>query len=543
MPSSWTGITKNKILTNSDVKKAVDDGYLDKNPNYNDTIPSGNNKGVRKDEILQWINLDLSKTNYTDKTSNQLVTKDNVRRNCSQCSTYNISITQTDLNLSFDNKVRFHYYSCTSTGITMDYLDFVNSGNFIDYICAQSCPIIDPYFEINLIEGTITGNTLSSTVIEKPNNCQPKAFRSINCGTTQTYPISSQGLTLIPTRFDIGQTYGNIPITISYHSSNTTNEVFVGNYNEKYGEMYTGFGIEYVQDIIGFTSTKNQTTVDIVVFSSSTTGVFIPFDISITIGCPLNGGTLSCGTNIPTTTYVTNTSINVTTVGYIKYNNGYDEIYQQIKSTGIRTISDCYIYETLTGGTPYSQAVYTVLYSGNSCNAGVGGCVNITFKNTNVTDATISWISCFGSFKYRTLKPNEIFIGCGEQNSATGDPNVSISYGSSTGCSNQQPTSLDLIYNDPTAQYYLPIWFSNVLDNNHMCAGGAYGYPIACYIVPNTVNIFGGAPTYIFQDSNAQTTFNYDYVSIGTYGSVFPQRGYEYDKITGKIGISNYTCL
>jgi hypothetical protein len=539
MPLSWTGITKNKILTNSELKKAVDDGYLDKNPQFAGTIPSENQKGVRKDEVVQWINLDLTKSNYASKTNNQLITKDNVRRHCGQCSTYNITVSQSDLNLSLDNKIRFHYYSCTSTGSTMDYLDFENSGNFINYICAQSCPTTDPYFEINTNGGTITGNTLSSKLVEKPNNCQPKAFRPVNCNTTQTYTISSPGLTFIPTRFDINQTYGNIPITISYNSYNTTNEVFIGNYNEKYGEMYTGFGVTYIQDVVGFTSSKSQTTVDVVVYSSTTTGVFIPYDISITIGCPNNGGTLSCGTNVSTTTYVTYTSINVTTPGFIKYNTGYGEVYQQLKSTGIHYINDCYIYETLAAGTPYpNTAEYSILFSGHSCNGGVGGCVNITFNNTNATDANIGYISCFNGLKIRTLKSNENFTVCGEQNSAYGDPNVSISYGDGVGCSNEQPTSLDLLYNDPNGEYYLPIWFTNILNNNNVCGG----ITVACYYVPNIVDIFG-APTYIFQDAEGKIPFYYDYVAIGTYGGVFPPRGYEYNKFTGKVGTQNYICL
>ena len=48
---------------------------------------------------------------------------------CSECSTYDIIVTQEDINNSDDDKVYVYFYSCgTYSGETLDYMSFSYSG-------------------------------------------------------------------------------------------------------------------------------------------------------------------------------------------------------------------------------------------------------------------------------------------------------------------------------------------------------------------------------------------------------------------------------
>jgi hypothetical protein len=193
-------------------------------------------------------------------------------------------------------------------------------------------------------------------------------------------------------------------------------------------------------------------------------------------------------------------------------------------------IDDCYVYESLTGGTPYAPAVYTELYSGYSCNAGTDDCLEITFiSNGGETDTTIGWISCVGAWRTRTLTAGEIFTTCGVKDSGYGD-GVSISQGDT--CSGTV-TPADIYYNDTSAEYYFVGYFSNVKDNNNMCGG----YPISFYYVPGA-NFFS-PPSYVFQDAAGTTPYNYDYFVFSIFGFKY---GYDYNKTTGEVGLQSYTC-
>jgi hypothetical protein len=357
-------------------------------------------------------------------------------------------------------------------------------------------------------------------------------FRSVSCSNTEyQFTISSPGYTYINTKFDIGQTYGNVPVTVSYTSLNSSDEVFVGNYDEKIGEAYSSTmgQVVYQEDVVGFYSTKEKTTMDVVVYSTAYENVFIPYTLTIKIECP---NTLDCGSNLVTKTYVTGTQINVTNTGYIKYDTNTDTVYKFVSSTGMHRIDDCYVYESLTGGTPFTDlATYTELYSGNTCNAGTDDCLEITFiSNGGETDTTIGWISCVGAWRTRTLTAGEIFTTCGVKDSGYGD-GVSISQGAL--CSGTV-TPADIYYNDTSAEYYIIGYFSNVKDNNNMCVG----YPISFYYVPGTT-LFS-APSYVFQDAAGTIPFNYDYFVFGIFGFKY---GYDYNKTTGEVGLQTYVCL
>ena len=197
-------------------------------------------------------------------------------------------------------------------------------------------------------------------------------------------------------------------------------------------------------------------------------------------------------------------------------------------------IDDCYVYESLAAGTPFADlAVFTELYSGYSCNAGTDDCLELTFvSNGGETDTTIGWVSCVGAWRTRTLTAGEIFTTCGVKGSGYGE-GVSISQGD--GCSGTI-TPADIYYNDVNSEYHFNGWFSNVLDNNNMCGG----YPISFYYVPG-IQLFA-PPRYVFTDAAGTIPFNLNYFVYSPIPGLGAS-GYDYNKITGEVGLQNYTCL
>jgi hypothetical protein len=413
----------------------------------------------------------------------------------------------------------------------MSYLTFSNPGTYTNYICSDNCST-EPYVCI-LYDGGCTSPQNNSRLVEKDGDCATinTLFTTVSCSNTEyQFTISSPGYTYINTKFDIGQTYGNVPVTVSYTSLNSSDEVFVGNHDERIGELYTSTlgQVVYQEDVVGFYSTKEKTTMDVVVYSTAYENVFIPYTLTIKMECP---STLDCGGNLVTKTYVTGTQINVTNTGYIKYDTNTDTVYKFVSSTGMHRIDDCYVYESLAAGTPFADlAVYTILYSGNSCNAGTDDCLEITFVSNGEIETTIGWVSCVGAWRTRTLTAGEIFTTCGVKDSGYGE-GVSISQGAL--CSGTV-TPADIYYNNTSAEYYMIGYFSNVKDNNNMCGG----YPISFYYVPGPT-LFS-PPSYVFQDAEGTIPFNFNYFVHGLFGF---KSGYDYNSTTGEVGLQNYTCL
>jgi hypothetical protein len=527
--SSWTGITKNKIITDTDLNNAVEAGYLSKK-SQQITIPRSD-LALTKSRLVDYADVDSINTTLSNKTNNQLITKQDIRKPCGECTSYDIVITQGDIDISGDGKVYFYYYPCGLS--TQQYLTFSNPGTYQNYICTENCTMPEPTICIQY-DGGCTSPLNNSRFVEIAGNCQTlsNTYRTVSCGTTEyIFTISNAGYTYINTKFDLGQTYGNVPITLSYTSYNSLNEVFIGNLDEKIGDTYSSAAtIVYKEEVVGFVSSKQKTTMDVVVYSTGTDGIFIPYDITVKIGCPT---TLNCGTNLINKTYVTNVNINVTDTGYIKYDTNTNTVYKYVSSTGLHAIPDCIILESLSSDTPYADdAAFTILYSGNTCNAGTDDCLEITFISNSESETTIGWTSCVGAWRTRILTAGETFTTCAIKNSGYGQ-NTSISQG--IGCSGTI-TPADIYYNDANSQYYLSAWFSNVKDNNHMCLG----YPTSFYYVPG--NGLLSTPTYIFQDAAGTIPFNFNYfvyAAIPGVGSI----GYEYNKITGEVGLQTYICL
>jgi hypothetical protein len=507
-------------------------GNLRLNSGRNNPSADGDSgkKIVTKSEVITpyFVNLNL----LSKYALNQLPPYEDIRPggDCTECYSFDVTITQEDINASFDKKVYVYYYGCgVSTGDILNYLTFSNPGTFKNYFCSQNCAYLPPLIYIKNSNGTLSNVSFGSSLNTIFSNC---FNQDIECSNTIEYQfqITSGGLFNIDTKFDIGQTYGNVPVTISYNSNlNTSNSIFIGNYDEKIGEIFTyGIGEMYVEETIGFFSSGNKTTLDVVVETENTIGPFLPYTLTVKVGCP---DTLDCGTNLTQKTYLTGTQIQVSNTGYIKYDTNTSTVYRYVSTLGMYRIDDCYIYESLSEGTPYADtAAFTVLLSGYTCDASTDDCSVIKFVSNTDTETTIGWVDCSGGWRIRTLVPNETFEICGIKNSGYGT-GVSVSNGSA--CSTT-PQPSNIFFNDITQQYYLPGWFADVANNNNICGGS----PISYYYVPNSADLFG-PPKYVFQDANG-TPFNKNYFVRSLFGFA---NGYEYNKITGEVGLGFYTCL
>ena len=419
MSLSWTGITENKILTDSDINRAAEDGFLTSKI----TIPT-TDKGVTKERALQYININPLHVSYSGKSTNQLITKEDIKKPCDECTSYNIVINQSDLNNisgETDNKIYLYYYPCGTYSGDTPYLTFSYPGTFTDYICAQSCADTEPYLFSNYDGGmTLT----DSSYVELAGNCASSTYRSISCSGTTVYNVVSEGFNYPTTQFDLGQTYGNVDITISISgNTNTNNEIFIGNRAESYGTTYAfGTGAQSISDTIGFISNTTKTTLDVVIYSTTTGNTFTPFNVVFTASCPASDDPCSIVTT--GSTYYSGTTINVTSIGNIKYDTVTGRIYKNITSTGTYTINDCILVSTLSPGYPLiSVAAYNNVVTGSSCNSvtvdtsgsessstgTTGNCRTITFNANQEFDDTVYWIDCDGFFQSRFVERGTTF--------------------------------------------------------------------------------------------------------------------------------------
>jgi hypothetical protein len=419
MSLSWTGITKNKILTDSDINRAVEDGFLTSKI----TIPT-TDKGVTKERALQYININPLYVSYSGKSANQLITKEDIRKGCDECTSYDIVINQSDLNDisgNTDNKIYLYYYPCGTYSGNTSYLSFSYPGTYKNYICAQSCADTEPYL-FSSFDGGIT--LTNSSYVELAGNCALSTYRSISCNGSTVYNVASEGFNYPTTQFDLGQTFGNIDVTITITgNTNTNNEIFIGNKAEGYGTTYIfGTGAQSISDTIGYISSTNKTILDIIVYSTTTGGTFTPYNITFTTSCPTS---ISCSTNSISTTYVSGTTINVTRTGYIKYDNISGTQYVNLPSLGQFIIVDCILVDTLASGIPLANtATFNSVVTGTTCsqNSGIPNCVTMTFIANQGYSATAYWLNCSGIQQTRFITAGETFTTCGLQGSGTGIP-------------------------------------------------------------------------------------------------------------------------
>ena len=347
---------------------------------------------------------------------------------CNSCTSYNITITQTDLNNSQDGFVYIFYYPCGSyTGDTA-IIQFANPGTYTDYLCAQACATDIP--RIKIFNGEDYVNATGGSVLTSlPDNC---AKLIVDCGTqgsTFTYHVANAGFNYVDVYVDLDVTCGNIYPSISAVTTNNVNEIFIGNKSENVGEIFTYSNGTYVNSgttPVGFFSSTTNTILDIVVYSTNN-GPFVPYDIVFTIPCPT---TFSCQTETPsTTTYVKGTTYSVSSNGYIKYQTETDTLYKYSIAGTTNVITECHILESIMPGFPLALAVSpTNIVAGTSCvESGTNGdCVSMTFYAQYGFSATAVWLDCNGMQQSRFIAAGESFTTCGQRGSGTGIP---VEYG------------------------------------------------------------------------------------------------------------------
>lgn len=446
MPRStpWTGITDNKIITHQDIKQAADDGYFDQLQ----TITLDLTQCITKNRTIE--HFDVDQDNLLSRTSDQLVTKVKARRPKEQCVTYNIKVEQSDLDLSDDGKVYVYYYPCGETGGTASFTTYSYSGTFLSSICVQNYPNLNPYVQI-FYDGGVPNTDISSRIILLPGQCTPNKLLAVsmsgctsNSGLTNTftYQITKPGITKLNTYFDLDKTYGNIDVRISGTTNNSNNEVFIGNYTEKIGEVFTlSSGLNDITGSLGYYSRNNSKNLDITVHSTNST-TFQPFTLSFTCGCT---NTIKCSSIVSgvTESYVQNVVLNVTNSGILIYNNNKGEQISKYVNTGNITLSECIILESLkntpiTGTNPqkYSSPLilsdpteYIITSTGTTCTSSTTGItsnydsnVEIIFEARYGFSALAYWVDCSGNQRSRFVNVNETFTVCGKFNSATGIP-------------------------------------------------------------------------------------------------------------------------
>jgi len=360
MSLSWTGITKNKILTDSDINRAAEDGFLTSKV----TIPT-TDKGVTKERALQYININPLHVSYDGKLEEQLITKDDIRKGCDECTSYDIVINQSDLNDisgNTDNKIYLYYYPCGTYSGNTSYLTFSYPGTYKNYICAQSCANTEPYL-FSSFDGGITLS--NSSYVELAGNCALTTYRSISCSGSTVYNVASEGFNHPTTQFDLGQTYGNVDITITITgNTNTNNEIFIGNKAEGYGTTYSfGTGAQSISDTIGYISSTNKTILDIIVYSTTTGGTFTPYNVTFTTSCPTS---ISCSPNTGTTIEQSSNIPNCVTMTFIA-NQGFSATAYWLDCNGIQKTRFITAGETFTTCGLQGSGTGIPVYTGSAC--------------------------------------------------------------------------------------------------------------------------------------------------------------------------------
>lgn len=352
---------------------------------------------------------------------------------CSECSTYDIIVTQEDINNSDDDKVYVYFYSCgTYSGETLDYMSFSYSGTFKNYICVQNCSSVVPFVGY-MYDGNAI-NTAYSSYISRSSNDSCKVVTQLCDGLPIVYTVNKPGYNYVNTLVDVGDTCGNIDVTISGTSLNSNNEIFVGNYIEGFGSSYTygatGFTIS---DTVGYYNTNGGTLLDLIVYSTHSGTTFTPYNVTFNVSCP---DFVPCEAPITGNTYVRNSTVNVTgftngcSSGYIRYDTPNGTVDKFISSTGIYTITDCIIFSSIRPAFPlFCLADWTTTVSGTTCSDPTSGNVNITFTTGILNNAStiVYWVDGYGTLQSRFMGNSSTFTTCGIYGSASG---AFISYGS-----------------------------------------------------------------------------------------------------------------
>lgn len=108
------------------------------------------------------------------------------------------------------------------------------------------------------------------------------------CDSTFVIPVNQEGTTYSNTTVNLIDTVGNFTVTISSDGFNQTNEIFVGDSEIQFGEVFTfspGSGSQ-TKTVGLFTSQRSNTLSFAISSFGTSSSPFVPFTITCTVSCP-----------------------------------------------------------------------------------------------------------------------------------------------------------------------------------------------------------------------------------------------------------------
>lgn len=249
-----------------------------------------------------------TQTNTPSNTVTQTVTPSNTPTptvtpsTCYGCTLWTVTVTQGDLDNSPDGKVYVDYVPCEST--TPIRVSYSYPGTYQEAICVNICytPTICTDYTPSCVAPT-QGSSLTNTM----KNC--KVVDPV-CNETFSLNVSEPGYSEFYNLVDLGQSFGNLEVTISGTNFNEITEIFVGNLENGFGDSFIFDKGRFTQTkTVGFFTQRNKSKLDISIYSQGTTqNPFSANTITFKVLCPT---TIPCIEPSPTPTQTvtqTNTS-------------------------------------------------------------------------------------------------------------------------------------------------------------------------------------------------------------------------------------------
>ena len=198
---------------------------------------------------------------------------------CTGCTTYDVIITQTDLDASPTGKV---YVTFTPCGDVIESTnEYSYAGTYYSEFCSQNCTAVSICTDIS--DGC-TPATGGSYLQDTFTNCLPIEY---SCSTCFNYTVTQEYYTTLDNLIDMGQNYGNVVVTISASTANTVNQIFVGKFETGYGEIFD-FGSTggVISKTVGFNGDQSN-FLDIRFYSAGDGQTpFQPVTFNICVECP-----------------------------------------------------------------------------------------------------------------------------------------------------------------------------------------------------------------------------------------------------------------
>jgi hypothetical protein len=200
---------------------------------------------------------------------------------CDGCISYNVVISQSDLNLSENGVVYLTYPDCLNENQITE-IQYEYEGTYNNDVCIDNCgvaPVLCIIYEGNQCYTNIS-SYLQSTGVE----CKPIIEP---CDTCFDITVSQEGLSIFDNIVELGQTYGNLEITITANNENDIYEVFVGNAGYNIGEVFKFIPPQQtLTKTVGFISYNSGTKMDLRVYASSTGTDFRSVNMNVCVSCP-----------------------------------------------------------------------------------------------------------------------------------------------------------------------------------------------------------------------------------------------------------------